>query len=532
MAGPWEKYQKPASDGPWAKYAKPKHSIMENVWGKGEIDTPGERLGATINDMGKSLLSGTGKGVMNILTLPQTAGGLLDIGMEKAFGIKPAPSILPNSGQMAQTAYDKTLGYDPRTTAGEYANTVGEFIPGTLMGGTLPQMVASGLTSEFAGQMTEDTPYEPYARLAGAILGPTVANVGGKVVQKAVSPNAPAPPTKLQAAANLADEGVSTTAGQKVGNKKLQYNEEQLGRTLGVMEDQADDFTRAVMKRIDVDGLATPENMKAATRRIGGVFDDIARGRDVTLTPQQIAAADDAVRMYSESVGSVAALPGNIANKLRSGTITGAEYNDFASRLGKAMTSNDSALRDAAIQLRTVLDDALQASVPQADAARLAVARAQYRDLLAIERAVSMAGETAATGVVTPARLRSAVAQQGRRSYVQGGRDLGELSRSGVIGMSRLPNSGTAQRLGAQIARTMGPMAGSGSIGAGVGGMLGGPPGAAIGAGLGILAPMMRNTAMGSALGQRYLANQLMQRAPATGGNPLVPGILGMANQR
>lgn len=534
MAGPWEKYAEAPKAEPWKRYATPaKPSVWENVWGKGEADTPGERIGQTIGDMGRSLFSGIGRGAANLVALPGMATGLADRAVEKLTGVEVGPSMAERAGVLGQTLYGDTKAgqFQPQTTAGEYAGTVGEFLPGILMGGTAPQMVASGLASEFGGQITEGTKAEPWARLAGAILGPTAANVGGMGVKALVSPGGGAPEAKLRAAASLADEGVNVTAGQKTGNRALQFREEQLGRTMGVMDEQADEFTRAVMKRLDVDGLATPENLKEATKRIGSVFDDVARGRDINFNRAQIRAAEAAVDAYAESVGTVAAMPANIFEKIKSGTITGSEYNDFASRLGKAMTSSDAALRNAAIELRNVLDDGLQASVPASQASRLATARAQYRDLLAIEKAATGAGEAAATGIVTPARLRSAVAAQGRRSYAQGNRDLGELSRAGVIGMSRLPSSGTAERMSAQIARAVGPLAGGGGAGAAIGGMIGGPGGAAIGGGLGLLAPALRNAATASPWGQAYLGNQLMRMPPSTGGSIYAPGLMGMASR-
>jgi len=73
-----------------------------------------------------------------------------------------------------------TGDYEPQTTAGEYAQTVGEFAPGALLSATRAREVPGalvkyglipGMTSEAAGQYTKGTPWEPYARLAGGAFG-------------------------------------------------------------------------------------------------------------------------------------------------------------------------------------------------------------------------------------------------------------------------------------------------------------------------------------------------------------------------
>lgn len=63
--------------------------------------------------------------------------------------------------------------HEPRTTAGEYARTVGEFAPALASPGRTTERVARtvvpAVVSETAGQVTEGTALEPWARLAGAL---------------------------------------------------------------------------------------------------------------------------------------------------------------------------------------------------------------------------------------------------------------------------------------------------------------------------------------------------------------------------
>lgn len=94
----------------------------------------------------------------------------------------------------------KALGvpeYDPTTTAGQYAKTVGSFIPGAvaapfdgpaaLAGNVMKYGVGAGLASETAGQLTKGTAAEPYARtIAGLVggVGSDLATAGAQQVGK------------------------------------------------------------------------------------------------------------------------------------------------------------------------------------------------------------------------------------------------------------------------------------------------------------------------------------------------------------
>ena len=68
--------------------------------------------------------------------------------------------------------------YQPKTIVGDYAQTVGEFVPGALLmpeGSLATNALRYGLlpalSSETAGQLTKGTAAEPWARAAGGILG-------------------------------------------------------------------------------------------------------------------------------------------------------------------------------------------------------------------------------------------------------------------------------------------------------------------------------------------------------------------------
>lgn len=81
--------------------------------------------------------------------------------------------------------------YKPQTTAGEYARTIGEFAPNMLggLGGVgrklLTNVLAPSIFSETAGQLTEGTAAEPFARFAGGVAGGVgAAKVGASLAKR------------------------------------------------------------------------------------------------------------------------------------------------------------------------------------------------------------------------------------------------------------------------------------------------------------------------------------------------------------
>lgn len=95
--------------------------------------------------------------------------------------LQPGPvGLVANSPTSAQVrkGIEAQTGefYKPQTTAGEYAQTVGEFAPAALSGpaGVVrrgAQVAVPALASETAGQATKGTAIEPYARFGAALAG-------------------------------------------------------------------------------------------------------------------------------------------------------------------------------------------------------------------------------------------------------------------------------------------------------------------------------------------------------------------------
>lgn len=182
------------------------------------VETPPPKSsykGSTWADVAKSAASGFGEGVEQLIGLPQdisnginygmdwasahTAGalGLLPKGetvastMDRLRSVREPYEVMPGSEQVHAFARD-TLGipdYQPQTTPGQYAKTVGSFLPGVaafspessalgMAKNLIGYGVIPGVASESAGQMTKGTGLEPYARFAGA-LAPGAIMTGG-----------------------------------------------------------------------------------------------------------------------------------------------------------------------------------------------------------------------------------------------------------------------------------------------------------------------------------------------------------------
>lgn len=87
----------------------------------------------------------------------------------------PSPNRLPTTKDVTTALRADKAKYVPQTTAGKYARAGGQFTPGAIFPGSTAQRVANvvapAAASETAGQLTEGTPLEPWARLAGGIVG-------------------------------------------------------------------------------------------------------------------------------------------------------------------------------------------------------------------------------------------------------------------------------------------------------------------------------------------------------------------------
>jgi hypothetical protein len=526
MAGPWEKYAQ--QDGPWAKYGAGKAPL---TWGE------------TAEDVARSGVTGVIKGAASLAGLPGDLAELGARGLDRAtrfVGDKLGVDVAQRADRDAtygsrgilsaiEPYTEKGQFHKPQSIAGEYAQTVGEFAPGILGGpggiGTraLTQVAAPALASEAAGQMSKGTAAEPYARVAGALAGGFAPSVAARVIS-------PLPISAERAAAvnTLRNEGVTDlTAGQITGRKPLQYLETERGRGGNLMERQAEQFTNAALRRTGENAnRATPEVIDDAFNRLGVEYNYLSQNNRANFDQALIGDLRRSIDDYNNLVSPPNRTPAvdnfltEIVNQAvrAGGNISGEAYQSLRSRMeriARGMGNNPEA-RNAIRDMRAALDDAMERSIRRSgrvdDLQAWQDANRQYRNLMTIERASTGAGEGAAAGLISPAKLREAtVSTQGRRNYARGDGDFADLARAGVQVMSPLPNSGTAGRISAQ------------NLGAGALSLLGGVGGGAYSGGdpsmtaagflAGALLPRAAGRAATSPVGRRYLANQLA--APA-----------------
>lgn len=452
-----------------------------------------------LRDIAASVPPALSRGLMELIGLPSTIADLPMQGAQ-ALGLVPADQDVRSplsGGRLRESAAALTSGAterQPETTAGEYAATVAEFLPGAALGpgnvlrnmlmfGALP-----GAASEFAGQRTEGTPLEPYARTAAALgtsfLGvrPTgrVAPIGG------------ADDEAVRMANILRREGVQPTAGQIMESGALR-------RAEGMVEPSArqlEDFTAAAMRSIGSDDVrATQSALATAERNITKQMDDILSGVSVTPDAALANRAAQIAADYMQSAPAATVVPRvrNIVEEIIDAATTpggkqiGLEtLREWRTTLGRMTQSSDEATRNAAVELRALIDGATDAALSSAGRAdqlqTLRDARTQYRNFLAVRDASTRAG--AETGVLTPTQLnQSVIRTQGRAPVAVGrGTELADLSRAGAALMRPLP---TVEQGGfRRFLPEVGGAGAGGVLGFGLGGVPGAIAGATIGAGV------------------------------------------------
>lgn len=490
----------------------------------------------TARDVAKSAGVGLAQGAVGLMTLPGNLEQLGRMGINAVGSLAGADgnvvdpeSFLPNYGGVKAGIERKFTGkfYEPQTTAGEYARTLGEFAPLAIGGpGGLvargARVAVPAAASETAGQLTEGTALEPWARLAGAVAG-------GAAAQRAITPM-PTDPVRQAAVRTLENEGVTAlTAGQRTGRPSLRWAESMSkdtafgGARAAQMEtQQAEQFTRATLRRAGINAdRATPDVIDTAFRDIGQRFNglsarnDMLQSRGFVNRLNQVGNDYRAVTAESTRIPIVEQTINALSSPqiLQNGRIPGRLYQNVRSDLSRSMSQlrrSDPPAAGAIARIIDELDRAMEMSVRvnnRQDLGAWRRTRNEYRNLLAIEDAVSGAGEAAA-GLISPSALRNAVKKQGKRAYVRGQGDFAGLARAGEQVMKPLPQSGTAPRMNAlNVLHGIG-----GIVGYGAGGPL-----AAIG---GMAAPAIGSRVLMSGPMQRYLANQALPAGGAAVQSP------------
>jgi hypothetical protein len=501
----------------------------------------GRTLGETAFGLTNALGQGTANGLMGLYGLPGGAEWLARKGINFAGGNVSEETYAPTYSDI-KGAVERFTGekeYKPQTTAEEYARTIGEFAPAIVGPGGVAQKVVSGLggavTSETAGQMTEGTAAEPWARIAGGLAGSLAPSAAARVITPA-----PAPARLARDVAVLKAEGVPLTAGDKTGSKALRWAESAAEdsafagpRAKEMREAQHAGVTSAALRRVGENADDWREALPQARERIGEAFNQFGRTHEVRVDTQLF---DDLNRAHANYTGDVAPAfqsprvervlrdfqPAAAAiSRGEQPIISGQQYSAWRSDLSDAAgRASDAETRHAINGIIDALDDALQRSAPAEAAEGIAEARRQYRHLETLTGVAARAGQDTAQGYLSASNIRNAINQTktDKRYYTKGQGDFGEFARAAEAVIKPLPNSGTAPREAANSVMTL--------LGLGAGAALGAPlglGGASAGAMAGALAPiagkaLAARTVMHPAA-QAVLGNQIFPHrfAPAAG---------------
>jgi len=280
----------------------------------GVLGAPGDiqQITDTLAEKGKELLPENVKWLADVARYTQPFGGfgaaLQDLGVAPQL---PTTEDVVSAGEKL-TGYDL---YEPQTETGRYTRAATEFVPGMFAGpaggisktGRVLTGLASGLTSEAAGRLTEGTPFEPYARFAGAILPGIPAatlegaikgrskefaqrqgeNIAARIAQQAV-PSPADTATRIAANQQLPlVPGLEPTTAQMAGSRALQELE---GRVYGQGRGDLGQSSAAIQLQRQQSQQALQDAAAAAAR---------ARGASIPVTTLNIPLPTDPMNQAS-----------------------------------------------------------------------------------------------------------------------------------------------------------------------------------------------------------------------------------------
>lgn len=445
-------------------------------------------------------------------------GGKLGISPETVQAGKQAfASALPGgqaiaaapTSQQIQSGVEGITGpfYQPQTVPGEYARTVGQFAPAAVAGPggivrrAVTQAVIPALASETGGQVFKGTELEPYARLAGGVGGALAAPAATGALRSIVPSIGP---ERAAAISTLANEGVQVPAGMATGSKVLKAAESELGGA-PIVDRMNEQYTAAALRKAGINApRATPDVLNNAAAEIGAKFEDVAARNPNIPIKGFLPVADAIIGDFRNLTGAESPLLNDLRGKIGA-DISGRSYQTIQSEIQRyARATSSPELRSALYDMKGALDKAIESGLPNAaDAQQWSQARGQWKNLMTVDKAVSGSTESAAAGLITPAKLTQAIESMKRGSYVRGRGDFAELARAGNQVMKPFQDSGTATRTMVR------------AVPAVVAGMLGGgihPAGLAAAT----VGPYFAGKALMSPAVQRLLTNQaLATRTPA-----------------
>ena len=336
-------------------------------------------LPGTVGDLAEAGLSGLLRGGYRLAT-GESADPYSESGVERFFA-GPTPEVSeafglgshPLSAESLQSGMSSLTGgatdYQPQTTAGEYARTVGEFLPGAvaLRG---PMSVANALmygtalpavASETAGQLTEGSVFEPYARIGGALAG-------GWLGARMAAPGQAAQPTarEIRKSAGYGDDFTEVLRSAKTSDQSYQ----------NIVRDLWDDVKQAgTSHKVQQDFGRTLQNEIKLTQQEGASLHSLERlrrainsaGGGALDTPNQAIASrlvdklDDAVESLSASNISATGPQGKPAlealKEARQIYRTGKKAQIIENAISRAQNQASGVENGLRIQFRKIMDN-------------------------------------------------------------------------------------------------------------------------------------------------------------------------------
>lgn len=470
---------------------------------------------SVLADVARAIPAGLARGVTGAMDLPGAivsgaqnlaARGVEALGApELAAGMRAASEASIFQPDLARRGVEMLSGgaseYQAQTTPGKFFQTASEFIPGGAAGPArgmatraLQYGVLPGLASEAAGQLTEGTAAEPYARAAAALGAGLLASRPGALVGD----------DEAARMANVMREaGVDLTAGQARQSQPLMRMEGRLAPT----SQQLEDFTAATMRQLGSTAkIAIPKNLAAVEKTLVQQMDDAVRGVDVIPSAANAQAAIDVAKSYAKRAPGLKLEPRvrGISNEIRAFAASNRpvsleQLRIWRSDIGDLTVSDHQSTRQAAHALRDLInemtDTALTAAGRADDIAKLAQARETYRNYFGVRDAASRPG--AEGGILSPQALnQSMIRAQGREAYATGrSTPMTDFTRSGAATLRPAPTvlPGGERTYSQALPAVMAALSGAGALGAGVS-----PTMAALIAAGGALAPSVGQTAMRS----------------------------------
>lgn len=504
--------------------------IKDNLIGTDDgVESFGEKIGTGIRGAGAAMA----RGMADVPAIPANLAQLATLGVEKATGMEEPSMVsraldkLPDTRDMlaAVPVIGEESKFRAPGMAGDFISTAGEFAGGAGLAAGPAAMVRygalPGVASEAAGQATEGTAAEPYARAGAALLTSLAAakkpgKFGGADENSRMA-------NKLQS------EGVrNLTVGQAKGSQNLMRYEGRLAPTNA----QIDDFTAATMRQIGSGSkVATPTALHEASRVIVKRMDDAVAGVSIVPKRTDFRAATKIAADYAERVpqGSLTPRVRGIANEIAGFAkskkpVTLSRLKTWRSDIGKMTVSPDAATRDAAHGLRSLVDDMTDAGLTAAgradDIQELAAAREMYRNFIGVRDAASRAG--AEGGTLSPTALnQSIIRSQGREAYATGRTTpMADFTRSGAAVLRPAPtvNPGGARTITEALPAALGAGGAGAAMAAGLG-----PMGMAAGGIGGATLPFAGQAMMRSNLLQGLMRNPAGTVAQSA---PTMPGLL------